>query len=88
MALADDVVREAAAQLCRQEVTIGQQFTKPQIAAALVAIDAFLTTNSAAIVAAFPEPFRSGSTVPQKAALLAFVCLRRYAPAGQIGQAP
>jgi hypothetical protein len=53
-------------------------FTKPELVAAISALDTFLSTNETAINNAFPTAFRSKATTPQKAMLLAYVTLRRY----------
>lgn len=47
------------------------------IAAAIVAIDAFLDTNATAINNAFPVAFRTAASTPQKAYLVAWCCLKR-----------
>lgn len=54
------------------------QFDKTQLRAAITAVDDWATANAASFNAALPEPFRSQATQTQKAALLAFVLLRRF----------
>lgn len=52
--------------------------TKPQLRAAVDALDVFLNDNAAAINAAIPQPARSALTNAQKARLLSYVALQRY----------
>lgn len=54
------------------------KFTKPDLDAAITAVDAWCTTNQASFVAALPEPFKTNSTASEKAYLLAIVAIRRY----------
>lgn len=51
--------------------------TRPDLQAAISAADTWATNNSASFNQALPEPFKSTATAAQKAALLAYVCLRR-----------
>ena len=53
-------------------------FTKPELRAAVNALDDWIDGNAAAINAALPEAFRSTASQGQKATLFAFVALRRY----------
>jgi hypothetical protein len=53
-------------------------FTKPDLAAAVTALDAFLSSNAAAVNSALPTAFRTTASTQQKALLLAYVALRRY----------
>lgn len=53
-------------------------FTKPDLKAAVDAIDTFLENNAAAINSALPQPFRGNATVEQKAVLLSGVIAMRY----------
>lgn len=53
-------------------------FTKPDLVAAVAALDQFLDDNASAVNSALPQPFRGSATTPQKALLLAYVVLRRY----------
>lgn len=52
--------------------------TKPQLAAALNAIDDWLESNAASLNSAIPQPARSSLTTAQKARMLAFVAMKRY----------
>lgn len=52
--------------------------TKPDLRAAVNALDDFLNTNVSAINQAIPQPARSTLTAPQKALLLQYVIQRRY----------
>lgn len=52
--------------------------TKPDLRAAVNALDDFLNTNAAAINTAIPQPARGALTAAQKARLLVFVINRRY----------
>lgn len=52
--------------------------TKPDLRAAVDALDAFLDANASALNNAIPQPARSTLTTPQKARLLAFVALKRW----------
>lgn len=51
--------------------------TKPDVQAAVDALDTFLEDNAVTINAAFPLPFRSVANASQKAAIVAYVALRR-----------
>jgi len=53
-------------------------FAVPDLVAAVQAADAWATANAASFNTALPDPFKSTATAAQKAALLAFVALRRY----------
>lgn len=52
--------------------------TKPELRAAVNALDTWLNDNAAAANAALPQPARGVLTVEQKAALLSYVIARRY----------
>ena len=52
--------------------------TKPDLRAAINAIDDWVNTNSAAFNLAIPQPARSGLTAKQKARLLVYVVRRRW----------
>lgn len=52
--------------------------TKPELRAAINALDTWLNDNAAAANAALPQPARGALTVEQKAALLSYVIARRY----------
>lgn len=51
--------------------------SRADVQAALVAVDAWATANSASFNSALPEPFKSAASTAEKALLLAYVCLRR-----------
>ncbi len=77
MALTAQQLRELAVELAR--ATGMEAMAKPDIIAAATALDTFLGANQTAINNAFPEPFKTNATTPQKAALLSYVALRRWA---------
>lgn len=52
-------------------------FSKADIRAAIVAADAWATSNAASYNTALPTAFRTGASASQKALLLAYVCLAR-----------
>ena len=52
--------------------------TKPELRAAVNAIDQWINDNAAAFNSAIPQPARSALTSAQKARLLALVALKRY----------
>lgn len=54
--------------------------TRPDIQAAIDALDSWLDANVATINAAIPQPARSTLTAAQKAEILAYVALTRYTP--------
>lgn len=66
---ADDQVRSSSQPI---------QFSQADLRAAVAAVDAWATANAASFNAALPEPFKSGATATQKAALLSFVLDRRF----------
>lgn len=78
MALTAQQAREASVALAKAEAGL-LTMSKTDLAAAVNAMDAFLGANQTAINNAFPEPFKSTATTAQKAALLSFVALRRWA---------
>lgn len=53
-------------------------FTKPDLIAAVAALDTFMDTNASSINSALPLPFRTSATTAQKALLLALIVMRRY----------
>lgn len=52
--------------------------TKPQLRAALDALDDYISANAAAINSAIPQPARGALTASQKALLLEYVINKRY----------
>jgi hypothetical protein len=75
MALAAIDRRKVMAQLSREFVWTG--LTKPDIQAAVGAIDDYFDANAAAINAALPQPFRGTASADQKALIVALVAARR-----------
>lgn len=77
MAVLGDSERfEVWAQVMREQPMPG--ITKPELRAAVNALDTWLNDNAAAANAALPQPARGALTVEQKAALLSYVIARRY----------
>jgi hypothetical protein len=76
MALTDQEIREvAAAFACRDNRALGTQAVRR----AAEAIDGFLSTIQADLVAALPEPFRTASDATQKTELVSAVARKRVA---------
>jgi hypothetical protein len=67
---------ELMQELSRDGETVG--ITKPELRAAVDALDTWLDTNAATINTAIPQPARSALTASQKARLLMFVVRYRY----------
>lgn len=68
---------EAFAQLMRSlPGTVG--ITKPDLRAALDAVDDWLDANAASLNSAIPQPARANLTPSQKAHILAFVATHRF----------
>jgi hypothetical protein len=78
MALSAAQVRDAWHQMTEADDTLGQTFTKVDLAAAVTAADAWATSNAASYNTALPDPFKSSATASQKAVLLAYVALKRW----------
>lgn len=77
MAVLPDIDRaRTLAQLMRDAIKSGA-FAKPDLRAAVNAADAWADANAASFNAALPQPFRGAASAPEKAAILAYVCLRR-----------
>ncbi len=53
------------------------ELSKPDLRAAIQAVDAWASNNVTSYNQALPEPFKSTADASMKAALLAYVCLRR-----------
>lgn len=66
-------IRDMIARVDPAPVTL----SKPDIKAAITAVDSWATANAASYNQALPEPFKSTASNSLKAALLAYVCLRR-----------
>lgn len=52
-------------------------FTKPELASAVAAVDEWAEANAAAFNSALPFAFRTKASAAQKGVLLALVCLER-----------
>ncbi len=78
MALTAQQVREAAVSMVQAEQGLGTM-SKADLTAAVAAADQWATDNATAFNTTLPQPFRGAATTGQKAALLSFVCLRRWA---------
>ena len=78
--LADGARLEVWAELMRKWSADGQAVgvTKPDLRAAVNAVDDFMHANASAINNAIPQPARAALTTQQKAILLQFVVQRRY----------
>lgn len=77
MALSAAEVRQAWRALIDADGTLGNAFTKPDLAAAVAAADAWADTNAASYNAALPAAFRTTATAQQKSLLLALVAMKR-----------
>lgn len=77
MAFSTQDNREVAIALAKLDVALGQTFTKPNLVAAVSAVDAWATTNAASYNTALPDPFKTSASAAQKNLLLAYVCMRR-----------
>lgn len=53
-------------------------FNATDLVAAVQAVDAWVTANAASYNAALPAPFQGTANAAQKAALLAYVVMRRF----------
>ncbi|MFD9949826.1 hypothetical protein ACFWYW_55845 [Nonomuraea sp. NPDC059023] len=77
MALLDATGRaRVAAQWMRQNRSVCA-FTKPDLAAAVAAIDQWIEDNQASFNSFLPQPYRSLATTTQKADLFCEVLMRR-----------
>lgn len=52
-------------------------FTKPDLAAAVAAVDQWVEDNQVAFNQALPQPFRGAATTTQKVEILAYVLWRK-----------
>ena len=77
MALTAAQIRQAWRSLLDGDVTLGQAFSKDDLAAAVAAADAWADANAASYNAALPQPFKGAASAAQKALLLAYVCMKR-----------
>lgn len=78
MAVLSDADRLAVWAQWMRENTEACGITKPDLRAAVDALDVFLDTNATAINTAIPLPARTTLTTAQKARLLAYVTLKRW----------
>lgn len=78
--LPDSERRQAWAELMRDESQDGRHIgiSKPDLRAAIDAIDAWLEDNKASANQALPVAARTGLTTRQKALILIYVTQRRY----------
>ena len=75
--LPDEDRRRIWAHIMRQRGEVPPTIVKPELRAAVNAVDAWVDGNTASFNAALPEPFRSAATPEQKAMMLMFVVMRR-----------
>lgn len=86
MAVLSQAERNRIARWFQRDENLGTcAFTKPQLAAAVDALDEFLDTNASALNSALPVAFRTAATTQQKALLLCYVVLRRYGGGISVG---
>lgn len=81
MALNSPQIAQARADFAADQYGAGAslacKFTKGELEAAASAVDGWIEANQASFNTALPQPFRSGATATEKAALFNFVALRR-----------
>ena len=79
MAVLDATNRERVKRFfLRQGDVLGTcAFTKPDLVAAIAAIDDWIEANSSSFNSALPQPFRSAATQDQKIRLFCWVATRR-----------
>lgn len=78
MAFTAQQAREAAIAMAQAESGL-RTMSKSDLVAAVNAADQWCTDNASSYNTALPVPFRTTATAAQKAALLSFVALRRWA---------
>ncbi len=76
--LSDGERFEVTAELQRPGNLVPGGLTKPDLRAAVNAVDTWLNDNAAALNSAIPQPARGALSTAQKAALLAYVTTRRW----------
>lgn len=76
MALTAAQRREAWQLLVNADVSVGG-FSKPQLEAAVDAVDTWCADNAASYNAALPAAFRNNATPGHKALMLAYVAMKR-----------
>jgi hypothetical protein len=78
MALTNAQRDDAWLQILRQTASrLSNLLAKPDLQAAVTAVDSWATNNQASYLAALPDPFKTQSNAAEKALLLAYVCLKR-----------
>jgi hypothetical protein len=77
VALSAAGIRQAWRAMLDADASLGNTFTKTDLAAAVTAADAWADTNATSYNAALPAGFRTTATAQQKAFLLAFVAMKR-----------
>jgi hypothetical protein len=77
MALSAQERRIAWRAVLEQDASLAQSFSKPDLDAAVAAVDAWCDSVQASYVTALPAPFKATSNAQQKALLLAYVALKR-----------
>jgi hypothetical protein len=78
MALTNAQRDDAWLQILRQTASrLSNLLAKPDLQAAVTAVDTWATNNQASYLAALPDPFKTQSNASEKALLLAYVCLKR-----------
>lgn len=81
MAVMTDTQRQEAWADYMREISSEREaigVTKPDLRAALDAIDQWISDNASSFNTAIPQPARSALTAPQKARLLMFVVRKRF----------
>ena len=77
MAIMTDTERARTLAQFMRDIREDFALTKPQLRAALDAIDDYFNTNAAAINSAIPQPARANLSAAQKATLIGYVAFRR-----------
>jgi len=77
MALLTTEQRTHVRALWQRDQSVPAALTKPDFQGAVAACDQWIEDNSAAFVAALPQPFRSGTGAAEKMLLMAYVLMRR-----------
>lgn len=77
MALTAPQIRQAWRAMLDSDATLGNTFTKTDLAAAVTAADGWADTNATSYNTALPLPFRTTATAAQKSILLAYVAMKR-----------
>lgn len=77
MALNAAQIRQAWRAMLDSDATLGNSFTKVDLAAAVTAADTWADANATSYNTALPLPFRTTASAAQKSILLAYVCMKR-----------